>query len=201
MTHRDPAGGRRGLQRSRTDRALGGVCAGIAERLDLDPLLVRVAAVAVALVWGGAAVVAYLIAWVVIPNSTRRQPSRPPAEIDTRPAAEGLRDTGSAAGDEWRSLATELRRPRPAPSPEPDVTQQDASRTAAIDAAMTSLGDRLREPEVGERGRRSAAGLSTAVVASVDTVAPRVRRDNPPVQDNEGPGPLPGGGADEAPPS
>lgn len=66
MTHDGPPGGRNGLRRSRTDRVLGGVCAGIAERLGLDALLVRVAAVVFALVSGGAAVVVYLVAWVFI---------------------------------------------------------------------------------------------------------------------------------------
>jgi phage shock protein C len=71
MTHDGPPGGRNGLRRSRTDRVLGGVCAGIAERLGLDALLVRVAAVVFAavvfaLVSGGAAVVIYLVAWVFI---------------------------------------------------------------------------------------------------------------------------------------
>ena len=186
MTHDDPPGGRKGLQRCRTDRVLGGVCAGMADRFDLDPLLVRVAAVAFALVSGGAAVVAYLIAWVVIPNSTGRQPVRRPAEIDTRPGDEGLRDTWSAAGDEVRPPATEQRRLRLAPSPEPDAAQQEASRTAAINAAITSLGDRLREPEVP---------------AGVDAVVTLARRDSPPAPDNERPTPSPVDVADEVPPS
>lgn len=89
---------------------------------------------------------------------------------------------------------------RPKPSPESDVALQEASRTAANDAAITSPGDRLREAEVRERARRSAAGLSTAVVACVDAVAARVRRDSPPGQDDEHPTPLPGDFVDEVPP-
>ena len=119
----------------------------------------------------------------------------------THDDAPGGRDTWSAAGDEVRSLATELRRPRPAPSPEPDTAQQEASRTAAIDAAITSLGDRLRDPEVRDRVRRSTAGLHTAVAAGVDAVATRVRRDSPPAPDNERPTPSPVDVADEVPPS
>ncbi len=172
-------GAGRGLQRSRTDRVLGGVCAGIADRLDLDPAVVRLVAVACALVSGGAAVVAYVIAWIVVPDGTARPADRRPAPIATRAADERLRDTWSAAGSEVRSLGAELRRPRPAPEPEPDAARE-ASRTAAIDAALTSLGDRLRDPEVRDRARRSSAGISTAVAASVDAVATRVRRDTPP---------------------
>ena len=119
----------------------------------------------------------------------------------THDDAPGGRDTWSAAGDELRSLATELRRPRPAPSPEPDAAQQEASRTVAIEAAVTSLGDRLRDPEVHDRARRSTAGLHTAVAASVDAMATRVHRDNPPAPDNERPTPSPVDVADEMPPS
>ena len=59
---------RRQLRRSRTDRVVAGVCAGIAQQLDIDPLVVRIAVVAVTLISGGAAALAYLIAWMLIPR-------------------------------------------------------------------------------------------------------------------------------------
>ena len=59
------------LFRSRVDRRIGGVCGGLAEYFDIDPTMVRLAWVIVsvlacAVVFG---VVAYLIAWFVIPAS------------------------------------------------------------------------------------------------------------------------------------
>jgi hypothetical protein len=45
---------------------------------------------------------------------------------------------------------------------------------------MTSLGDRLRDPEVRAAARRSAAGLSAAVGASVEDIAARTRRGEKP---------------------
>jgi phage shock protein PspC (stress-responsive transcriptional regulator) len=59
------------LFRSRLDRRIGGVCGGLAEYFDVDPTMVRLAWVVVsvlacAVVFG---VVAYLIAWFVIPAS------------------------------------------------------------------------------------------------------------------------------------
>jgi hypothetical protein len=42
---------------------------------------------------------------------------------------------------------------------------------------MTSLGDRLRDPDIRAGARRSAAGLSTAVGASVGSLTSRTRRD------------------------
>lgn len=68
-------GGTRRLRRSRRDRMIGGVCGGIADSLGIDPVLLRIAAVALALS-GGVGVVAYVIAWIVIPEADEREPQR-----------------------------------------------------------------------------------------------------------------------------
>ena len=57
----------RRLTRSNDDRMIAGVCGGIARHLGVDPTLVRLAAVVLA-VLGGSGVVAYLLAWLVIPD-------------------------------------------------------------------------------------------------------------------------------------
>src|SRR3954470_3520757 len=54
------------LRRDPTRRILGGVCAGLGERFDVDPLVVRVAFVAAALA-GGLGFALYALAWVVMP--------------------------------------------------------------------------------------------------------------------------------------
>ena len=60
-------GGPRRIYRSRDDRVIGGVCAGIAKYFDIDPVLVRVGAVALVFL-GGAGILAYLAAVLLIPN-------------------------------------------------------------------------------------------------------------------------------------
>lgn len=55
------------LYRSRTDRVLGGVCAGLANYLNVDPVLIRVAWV-VAFFAVGVGFLAYIIAWIIIPK-------------------------------------------------------------------------------------------------------------------------------------
>lgn len=55
------------LYRSRTHRVIAGVCGGLGEYFDLDPVLVRALFVAAAL-GGGFGVMVYLIVWVVIPE-------------------------------------------------------------------------------------------------------------------------------------
>lgn len=63
----------RRLRRSRTDRVVGGVCGGLGKYLGVDPVLIRIAVVAVVL-FGGVGVLAYIIAWVVIPEGDDPDP-------------------------------------------------------------------------------------------------------------------------------
>lgn len=60
--------GTKTLVRSRKDRMLAGVCAGVADYFGIDVTLVRVVVAVVSLVTGGAGVLAYLAAWVIIPE-------------------------------------------------------------------------------------------------------------------------------------
>jgi phage shock protein C len=55
------------LYRSKRDRILGGVCAGLGNYLNLDPVLIRVGWV-VAFFAAGIGFLAYLIAWIIIPE-------------------------------------------------------------------------------------------------------------------------------------
>jgi phage shock protein C len=57
----------RPLRRSRTDRVIGGVCGGLGRYLGVDPVLIRVAFVVLA-VAGGGGILVYLVAWVLIPE-------------------------------------------------------------------------------------------------------------------------------------
>src|SRR3954468_18746927 len=59
-------GGSPPLRRDPGRRVLGGVCAGLGERLGVDPLIVRVAFIAGAMA-GGLGIALYALAWVAIP--------------------------------------------------------------------------------------------------------------------------------------
>lgn len=56
------------LYRSKTDRKIAGVCGGIGKYLDVDPTLIRIGFVILALPGGLPGVVPYLIPWLVIPE-------------------------------------------------------------------------------------------------------------------------------------
>ncbi|HVN07797.1 MAG TPA: PspC domain-containing protein [Patescibacteria group bacterium] len=78
-----PAGEPRRLVRSVTDRKLGGVCAGLAEYLGMDVSLVRVLA-AVSIIFYGIGLVAYLVAWIVIPEEQLAPGVQPPRPSSRR---------------------------------------------------------------------------------------------------------------------
>jgi len=56
------------LVRSRENRILGGVCAGLANYLGIDVTLVRILAVVLAFA-AGTAVLAYIVGWIIIPEA------------------------------------------------------------------------------------------------------------------------------------
>jgi phage shock protein PspC (stress-responsive transcriptional regulator) len=70
--------GPRRLYRSRTDRVIGGVCGGLARYLNVDPVIVRVTAIALIFA-GGAGLFLYLAALLLVPNEGEGgQPGEPP---------------------------------------------------------------------------------------------------------------------------
>jgi phage shock protein C len=58
------------LVRPRKGRIVAGVCAGLAEYFGMDVTLVRVIVAVIALITGGAGVLAYLVAWAIIPEES-----------------------------------------------------------------------------------------------------------------------------------
>lgn len=94
----------RRLYRSRDQGMIAGVCAGIAEYLDIDPTLVRLVAI-LTIFAGGAGVVAYLIGWVIIPPNPAQEPTRgfQRAEETKERVVEEIRTAGERVEEEVRS--------------------------------------------------------------------------------------------------
>ena len=68
------------LHLSRTERKMAGVCGGLGEFLDVDPILFRVSFVVLAFV-GGLGIVLYIALWLVMPQDSPPAVS-PPAPAD-----------------------------------------------------------------------------------------------------------------------
>jgi phage shock protein C len=72
------------LYRSRKNRVIAGVCGGIAEYLDVDPVLIRIIAVILLFV-GGGSLIAYIIGMIIIPDESKIFSS----SVETQPTPEG----------------------------------------------------------------------------------------------------------------
>jgi len=57
------------LRRSRDDRMVAGVCAGLADYLRLDPTLIRVGFAVLTIITWGVALLAYVVAWALMPEA------------------------------------------------------------------------------------------------------------------------------------
>ena len=57
------------LQRSDDDRWIGGVCGGIAEYTGIDAGLIRLVVVVATLLGAGSLILAYIVAWVIMPKA------------------------------------------------------------------------------------------------------------------------------------
>jgi phage shock protein PspC (stress-responsive transcriptional regulator) len=89
------------LYRSRDNRMIAGVCGGIGEYFDVDPTIIR-------LLWilfifaGGAGILAYLVAWIVIPETPNRMMYCKNCGEPNEPSAEYCRNCGERLRSEPR---------------------------------------------------------------------------------------------------
>lgn len=57
------------LYRSIRNKKIAGVCGGLGDYFDIDPTIIRLAWLALILA-GGGGVLAYIIAWIIVPKET-----------------------------------------------------------------------------------------------------------------------------------
>ena len=74
-----PGPDQRTVRRSRGDRVIAGVCGGLGRYLGIDPVLLRVAFIILALA-NGLGLIAYVVAWVAIPEEGADRPAGPAPE-------------------------------------------------------------------------------------------------------------------------
>ncbi len=116
----------RTLRLDTTDRMIGGVCGGLARYFDIDPTLVRLAFVLLT-AFGGGAVLAYVILWVVlepappleaspaIPDIVFVEPAAPPAVDEPSPVDQPFDLDEPLIGDgplaEWEAAVADSESP------------------------------------------------------------------------------------------
>jgi phage shock protein C len=74
------SGGSKVLFRPKAGRMVGGVCAGLANYTGMDVTLMRVIWAVVAVITGGAGLLAYLVSWIIIPDESRVTPAERPTD-------------------------------------------------------------------------------------------------------------------------
>ena len=67
------------LYRSRNKRMLGGVCGGLGEYLNIDPVVLRVIFVIVGFLYG-ASLLIYLIMWILVPEEPQSEAGLAPVQ-------------------------------------------------------------------------------------------------------------------------
>lgn len=98
----------RRLYRSHKDKIIGGVAGGLGEYFEIDPVIVRIIFVAVA-VAGGWGILAYILCWIIIPVNPAHRPwtaqipaaataSAPPGVPSAAPTPPSARKSGNTAG-------------------------------------------------------------------------------------------------------
>ncbi|KKS18821.1 MAG: Phage shock protein C, PspC [Parcubacteria group bacterium GW2011_GWC1_41_7] len=89
------------LYRSKKDRVIAGVCAGIADYFDVDPVIVRILFVLFAL-WGGSGILLYIIAIFVIPTE--------PEEGKVQPIQDDIKDIAENIGEHAKHFGAEIKK-------------------------------------------------------------------------------------------
>lgn len=132
------------LVKRKNGSVLDGVCAGIGEYLEVDPVLVRLAFVVAAFA-GGAGIVAYIIAMIVMPDEKDLMTIEPRA-------AGASRDGAAGAGAAYTDMA---------------ANRPSQGAAAAGGPAQDGSPGREAEERAGDSRGTKAAGLVLAVVGVV----------------------------------
>ncbi len=111
------------------DRVIAGVCHGLGNYFDIDPVVVRIAFVILTAA-GGAGVLAYLILWIVMPAAG--------STVATGGAAigEGVRNMANELKDVGREFGNSVAGAWPPPPPPPTYTSGGVDQASASRAGQ-----------------------------------------------------------------
>lgn len=144
------------LYRSRTDRMLGGVCAGLGDYFDLDPTIVRLLVVLFLVLGNVAAAIVYAVMWIVVPEE---------------PTVESER--GRSMSEESRLKPDAVPGPDAPPPPPPGAgvkptspmqPRESAESRAAPESRVAPPLPRSREAKAPEVSRRTSVWIGVALV-------------------------------------
>ena len=147
------------LYRDTENAMLGGVCAGFAKRFDLDPTIVRVAVIGLAVLTVGTTVLLYLALWIIMPagaEADTRRPSRDQLSEEFRGAGERVAEAGRIVSRAAKQAAGEIsalqNRPAAGESAAAEPTSDAASSAEAPSTESSAPEADATEPGSAESG-------------------------------------------------
>ena len=93
------------LYRSQSNRMVAGVCGGLGEYLNIDPIFVRIFFVLLALAGNGIGVMVYLLLWITVPSEGL--PRETNLQDTVRSGTEEIAERTREMGSEFRRMARE----------------------------------------------------------------------------------------------
>lgn len=129
------------LYRDKEHAMLGGVCAGIANRFNLDPTLVRVGAIAIAVVTAALPVaLVYLALWIIMPagsEASTKRPSKDELTEEFKTAGSRVTEAGRIVGRAARQAADEISSLQNRPAAPPPVGDEAAGAQAVNEDVLS----------------------------------------------------------------
>lgn len=98
------------LYRSEKDKLVAGVCGGLAEYFEVDPVIIRIAFVAGAMLSGGMGIIVYILLWIIVPSKEQVAAAAAPGfstgTAEGTPAAENAAPRAETAAPGYRRNRT-----------------------------------------------------------------------------------------------
>lgn len=96
------------LYRSDTDKMIGGVCSGLGQYLGIDPTIIRIFFVLLALADGAGAMI-YLVLWLVLPRAD---------QVESTSFEENIRAGSSEIAERAKTMGRDLQKAMASPNPQ-----------------------------------------------------------------------------------
>lgn len=163
------------LYRSRSQKMLGGVCGGLGEYFDVDPILIRLLFVVTTFI-SGAGILAYIILWIVVPFEGDESPRMDTLKRDFDDISVRVREymdpprPGAAGGPGSAANAGSPSTPRPDAGP--DVTGYHGFTSPPGGAPAASSSDSGTSGKDAPMGSDTRPDTATARIPTADNPFP-----------------------------
>lgn len=95
------------LYRSSRNRVLAGVCGGLGEYFEIDPVLIRIGFILLTLAHG-LGILLYIILMIIIPKESGKE-VKEEAKVDLEASAKEIKEIAQNLGEQAKAAATELK--------------------------------------------------------------------------------------------